>query len=89
MSDESDPRRDAIHERIQELGPPDMEKHAVLVGWVIVCDWMDEDGERWLSKGQRWLSKGHSSSIPTWTAEGMHHEALYGDWPSACEDDEE
>lgn len=81
MTDESDPRRDSIHERIQELGPPDMEKHAVLVGWVIVCDWMDEDGERW-------LSKGHSSSIPTWTAEGMHHEALYGDWPSGEEDEE-
>lgn len=82
MSDESDPRRDAIHERIQELGPPDIDKSAVLVGWVMVCDWMDEDGERW-------LSKGHSSSIPTWTAEGMHHEALYGDWPAADADEDD
>jgi len=80
--DNSDPRRDTIHQTIQDLGPADIDKQAVLVGWVIVCDWMDEDGERW-------LSKAHSASIPGWTAEGMHHQALYANWPEHDPDDEE
>jgi hypothetical protein len=80
--DDSDPRRDEIHAKLQELGPANIEKEAVLVGWVIVCDWMDEDGERW-------LSKGHSATIPRWTADGMHHEALYGNWPERNSADDE
>lgn len=78
--DKSDFRRDEIHAKIQELGPSGMEKKAVLVGWAIVCDWMDEDGERW-------VSKAHSASIPSWSADGMHHEALYGNWPEGVEDE--
>lgn len=81
MADSSDARRDQIHATIQELGPADIEKQAVLVGWVIVCDWMDEDGDRW-------LSKAHSASVPEWSANGMHHEALYGDWPARDADGE-
>jgi len=75
MADNSDPRRDQIHALLQELGPADIEKQAVLVGWAIVCDWMDEDSTRW-------LSKAHSSSIPMWSANGLHHEAIYGNWPT-------
>lgn len=78
MSDNSDPRRDAIHQFLNDQGPADMERNAVLVGWVIVCDWMDDEGERW-------LSKAHSSSITTWGASGMHHDALYGTWPEGDE----
>lgn len=76
--DNSDPRRDEIHELLQRQGPPDFDKSAVLTGWVVVTEWMDEDGERW-------LSRGHAASIPTWHANGLHHEVLYGDWP---EDDD-
>lgn len=82
MIDRSDPRRDRVHEVLQELGPQDIEKHAVLVGWALVCDWMDEDGERW-------LTKCHSASIPTWSAAGMHHDALNGHWPSADDDEDD
>lgn len=78
--DSSDPRRDALHAFLQEQGPADMEKQAVLVGWVIVLDWMDEDGDRW-------LSKAHAASLPTWVAGGLHHEALYAKWPDP-EDEE-
>jgi hypothetical protein len=73
MSDASDPKRDAIHALLQDLGPAH-DRAAVLAGWAIVCDWMDEDGERW-------LSKAHSANQPAWVAAGYHHEALYGDWP--------
>lgn len=79
--DNSDPRRDAIHTTLQELGPADMDKQAVLVGWAIVLDWMDEDGERW-------LSKAHSATIPAWSANGLYHEALYGPFPDREDPDE-
>lgn len=83
MSDDSDPRRNALHSFLQEQGPAidNPEKHAVLVGWAIVLDWMDEDGDRW-------LSKAHSASLPSWLASGLHHEALFGTWPDAEDDDE-
>ena len=77
--DASDPRRDAIHQKLQELGPAGVEGNAVLVGWAIVCDWMDD-------KDERWLTKTHSASVPGWHAAGMHHEALNGDWPDTDED---
>jgi hypothetical protein len=82
MRDDSDPQRDSIHERLQETGPINGQegKAAVLTAWVVVTEWMDEDGGKW-------LSKCHSSSLPTWSAAGFHHEALYGDWPTV-EDDE-
>jgi len=80
--DDSDPRRDAIHEKLQELGPAGLEKAAVLTGFVVVCEWMDETGEKW-------LSKCHSASLPIWAADGLHHEALYGKWPSSEDDHDE
>lgn len=72
MPDQSDPVRDAIHDAIQEHMP--MGREAVLTGWVIVAEWMDHDGERWLTKGSAAATTG-------WAGNGMHHEALHGEWP--------
>lgn len=79
--DNSDPKRDRLHATLQDIGPHQIEKQAVLVGWAVVCDWMDEDGERW-------LSKTHSASLPAWLASGLHHEALFGAWPDAEPDED-
>lgn len=78
MVDDSGPRREALNEFLQEQGPPtDDDEHpqgaAVLVGWVVVTDWMDETGERW-------ITRGFSASKVKWDADGMLHEALYGNW---------
>lgn len=73
--DRSDPRRDRIHELLQELGPESVERDAVLVGWAVVTDWIDDEGTRY-------ISRGHSASIPSWVAEGLYHHALHGDWPA-------
>jgi hypothetical protein len=73
MADESDPKRDAIHEAIQQNART-AEDGAVLTGWVLIAEWMDEDGERW-------LSKGHAAHTAHWSAKGMLHEALFGEWP--------
>lgn len=74
VSDVSDPQRDAIQETLQTLGRPGGDGSALLVGWALVTEWMDE-------RGERWLTKAHSASVTHWAANGMHHEALYGDWP--------
>lgn len=81
MSDDSDPRRDALHAFLQEQGPPpdgdsgeDVIGTAVLTGWVVVEEWMDSDGDRW-------LTRGYAASKAKWEADGMIHETLYGDWP--------
>jgi hypothetical protein len=71
MHDQSDPSRDAVHDAIQQHMP--MGREAVLTGWVIVAEWMDHHGERWLTKGR-------AATTPAWSGDGMHHEALYGEW---------
>ncbi len=71
--DDSDPRRDALHDFLQQQGPVDIDRPAILTGWVVVAEWMDDGGKRWLSRG--W-----SSSKAKWDADGMMHEALYGSW---------
>lgn len=82
MPDRSDPKRDAIHDKLVELGPAFKADAAILVGWVIVTDWMDGDDNRW-------LSKAHSSNLPRWVSDGLHHEALYGDWPENDEEEDD
>lgn len=73
MPDNGDPARQAVHDAIQQHGA---QSHAgaLLTGWALVAEWMDPEGERW-------LSKAHSPSTSHWAANGMHHEVLYGDWP--------
>lgn len=80
MGDDSDPRRDALHTHLQHAGPPDPDiQGALLTGWVIVCEWASPDGSRWLSRG--W-----APTTTAWTATGMMHEAIYGDWPAPDDD---
>ena len=73
---DADPR-DAIHAAIQAHAPRG--EDAVLTGWAIECEWMDHDGERW-------LSKTHAPATAQWAARGMHHEASFGTWPERGED---
>lgn len=78
--DKPDPKRDALHDAIQQHGRYDETDGAMLTGWVMVAEWMDQSGERW-------LSKGHAAHTAHWSAKGMMHEALYGDWPDPDEED--
>lgn len=76
MSDQPDPRREAVHQAIQAHALRG--EDALLTGWVLVAEWLDHDGERW-------LTKAHAASTSSWTARGMHHEAIYGGWPTGDE----
>lgn len=71
--DVSDPARDAIHAAVQQHAPKG--EDSLLTGWALVTEWVDHDGERW-------LSKACSAGTTAWAARGMLHEALYGDWPA-------
>jgi hypothetical protein len=72
VPDMSDPKRDAIYEVIAKNGTS--LPGAVLTGWVVVAEWMDVDGEQWLSTAR-------CASTTNWAGNGMLHEVLYGDWP--------
>jgi hypothetical protein len=66
--------RDAIHDAIQTHAPIARAEGAILTGWIVVAEWMAQDGERW-------LSKAYASATPQWTATGMIYEVLHGEWP--------
>jgi hypothetical protein len=70
----ADSRQEAIHEAIQRNAADQIDTGVVLTQWVVVAEWMD-------GTGSRWLSKLHSESTTKWAANGMYHEALYGAWP--------
>jgi hypothetical protein len=76
MADESDPEREALHEAIQANAGyvQDVSGGAILTGWLVISEWTDKDGERYL---------GHcrAASTPAWTARGMMHDVLFGEWP--------
>jgi hypothetical protein len=75
MADESDPEREAIHEAIQVNAGhvQDASGGAILTGWVVLAEWMDKDGDRYLSHCR-------APSTSAWTARGMAHDYIYGEW---------
>lgn len=66
-------KSEKVNAFLQELGPGGIKDSAVLTGWVLVAEWMDEEGEKW-------ISKGCADNLTTWAANGFLHEALYGNW---------
>lgn len=48
---------------------------AMLLGWVVMAEWMDPEGHRWLSR----LSglAGGDRSAPDWQLKGYLHTGLY------------
>src|ERR1017187_1135910 len=74
---DGDDSRAAIHEAIREHAVRGQD--AILTGWYLVAEWIDHDGERW-------LSRAYAAATSEWAAKGMCHEALYGDWPDGGDD---
>jgi hypothetical protein len=64
MTADPDPKREALHRAIQASAPEFDTGHAVLTGWALVAEWMDEAGERW-------LSKAYAPGTAVWEAKGM------------------
>jgi hypothetical protein len=68
--DDSDPERNAIHDAIAASGPPG----AVLTGWALVAEWMDDEGNRLLGKAR-------AAETTPWNAKGMLHTMLFENTP--------
>lgn len=72
---EGGPRK-RIHEAVQATNDQQDElDDALLVGWVLVAEWMDPEGDRWLSKVSG--TNGGEDSPNSWTERGYLHEVLY------------
>ena len=58
----------------QVIGAIPPRDEVMLVGWVVVAEWMEPSGDRFVS---RLLSSGSSP----WQAKGYLYEGLHGTWP--------
>ena len=68
----------SIHEAIEaSASENDKLDGSVLVGWVVVAEWVAADGIRSLVKMS---GTPGGASPPTWQTRGYLHEALFGDW---------
>jgi hypothetical protein len=72
----------AIHDSRPE-GPDD----SLLVGFVVVCEWVNSDGVKWLSKISA-DGTGDPTRITFWQEHGYLNEVL-NNWPNDYEEEEE
>jgi hypothetical protein len=69
--------RPQLHEAIQTTASLDDDlEGAVLLGWVMVAEWVAPTGKRWLS---RLDGTANGSGCPDWQREGYLHNALFSD----------
>jgi hypothetical protein len=70
-----DTAREQLHAAIQGTNQTDQNlEGAMLMGWVVVAEWMAPDGERWLSRVDGTAAR---KGCPEWQREGYLHNALY------------
>lgn len=70
---------EAIRDILNNDRPNAAREGSLVVGWVVVADWVDPDG-------QRWLSYTKSEGVTEWQAKGMANEVVAGGFDS--EEDE-
>lgn len=67
--------RPILHEAIQRTNATDEDLDgAVLMGWVVIAEWMAPTGERWLSKV---AGNASGEGCPEWQTQGYLHNALF------------
>jgi hypothetical protein len=70
--------REMIHQTMQATSAGDEDiDGAVLVGWVVVSEWVAPDGSRWLSRCSG-NGSGSGRDLPAWQEQGYLHYALHG-----------
>jgi hypothetical protein len=85
VSKERETPRKRVWDAMQDSTDGDEEIHgAILTGFVLVAEWMDGDGQRWLSLLHG--SNGGESDAPEWQRQGYLHNALY-EWPTQDEEE--
>jgi hypothetical protein len=68
VSTDTDAELEALHSAIQANGDPSL-PGALLSHWIIIAEWVDDEGEPWLSRRS-------SENMTTWLRRGMLHDAL-------------
>ena len=67
-------RQDQFHHALATIGVPVVDQRpSMLVSWVVMSEWIDEDGHRWLSRME-------SQGLPDWTIRGMLLAGVDDDW---------
>lgn len=80
MSDDSS-KREQIRQAIQKSRLDEIE--GVVTGWVTVAEYMDVDGQIWLS---RLDGDAGDETLPNWRREGFLHNALHTSWEQQEDD---
>ena len=67
-----------ISEAIQRDAPSlENVERSILTGWVVVAEWMADDGSKWLSKNS---GDAAGERLTEWGVNGMLHEGLNTTW---------
>lgn len=69
-----------LGDQISNIPPLDSEGEeieAMLLKYVVVAEWIDPDGSRYMT---RRAANTSGDGLPTWEYRGLLHEALYGQW---------
>ena len=75
-------REQAIQEALEaSASENDALDGSVLVGWVVIAEWVGRNGVRSLV---RMGGTPGGSAPPTWQTRGYLHEALFGRWDDAA-----
>ncbi|HVM07197.1 MAG TPA: hypothetical protein VM345_01940 [Acidimicrobiales bacterium] len=64
--------REILEVALRQVAPKSL-SNPVLTGWVVVVEFMDDTGDRWLTRLD-------AKNMTVWGREGMLHNALLGDW---------
>lgn len=76
MSDDLPDETKAMHNALSDVlraHPPELaDAEAILVGYVMVTEWMDAEGDRWLSSTE-------TPGMASWHRDGILHHRL-NDW---------
>ena len=83
MTDDANSVRDYLHRSIQDTttlddNPGDSLNGAHLMGWVVIAEWMDPNGERWISMGS--ADATGEDRAADWQVKGYLTHALH-EWP--------
>ena len=57
---------------------------AVLVSYALVCEWVDTDGKRWLTRVD---ADASGNRLSAWTRQGLLFNALHTPWNDDPEED--
>jgi hypothetical protein len=85
--------RQQIYDAIQESADENLPEGSMLMGYVSIAEWMDGEGERWLSIVDSGANPD-GQGLPQWVRQGYLHNALFDpngfipDYPEDEDDDE-